>query len=68
MAGMTTRQLFALWPQRVAVAWRRWRLDQEILWTQRYLDAACEEIADAINAKRYLQIHLMQLKAERRSS
>ena len=60
--------LLARWPRRFIRACRQWHLDHEIRWTQRYLDAAHEDIANAIEAKRHLQIHLMHLKAERRSS
>jgi hypothetical protein len=64
---MTARQLLEAAPHQVARAFRIWLVRRSIRSTERNLEYVAREIADRIELKRYLQLELMQLKAEQRS-
>jgi hypothetical protein len=64
---MKAVNLFQMLTQRIVAAYHRYQVEREISWTQRNLEVLARQIADGLEAKRYLQWHLVNLKIQRKS-
>lgn len=63
---MNGLQIISLWPARLVVVFRRALLEIEIRNAERDLALTQREIAEKLEAKRHLTLHLLNLKAEQR--